>query len=313
MKRALSLALTGAALLLAPAAAPGQVRAAAGVSPDTVTVGDRFRVVVRLSTPPGTRVDFPGRLDPTAEVNVLGAPRVRPAPGGREHTAEYRMVAWRTGELRLPALSARVTPPGGSAGTVRVPLPAPIVRSVLPADTAGVTPRGPKDVLDAPRPPWLLAALLVALALLLAALARRLLRRRRGPRAPLPVSVPDARAHALAELERARRLGLVERGAWKELYARTSGALRGFLAALSPEWGEDLTTGELVRRMGGEDAGEVERLEGLLREADLVKFARVVPGREEAERHWAGARAWVEQFQPGGAAAAEPVTAEAAT
>jgi hypothetical protein len=313
MRGALVLILACEALSLVQAPARAQApRAAAVVSPDTVTVGDRFRVGVRVSVPPGWRVEWVEHLPPAADVDALGAPRTRTGPGGTEHAAEYPGVAWRPGALRLPPLPVRVRRPGGTTSTLHVPLPAPFVRSVLPEDTTGVVPRGAKDVLDAPPRPWLLWAALAAGALLLLALLRALVRRLRRPRPPAPVSVPDARAWALAELERARRAGLVERGEWKELYARTSGAVRGFVAALSPEWGTELTTEELLRRARGEDPEEVARLAALLREADLVKFARAAPGRAEAERHWAAARAWVEAFQPRSRAGAEAPLAETA-
>lgn len=289
--------LCGSALLCAPARAQ-EAHAATAATADTVTVGDRFQVAVRVSAPRGSRVEFPAHPDSAPDAQALGAVRVRRDPARGEHTAVYTLVAWRTGQPELPPLRVVVTLPDARVETLQVEAALPFVRSVLPADTAGVEPRGPKDVLDPRRSlwPWLAAA---AAVLLLALLLHRLRRRRPAP-PEAPPAPADPRALALAALERARSLGLVEAREWKEFHALTSGALRGLVAALSPRWGTELTTRELLRRMGeaGAPAEEVVRLGALLREADLVKFARARPTAEEAERHWREARAWVERFEP---------------
>jgi hypothetical protein len=298
---------TGALALLAgacaaPAAGQGGAEAPAfsvGAQPDTVTIGDRFVAVVRVATPPGVQVELPPAPDSAAAVQPAGV-RGEVGRDASGFTAAYPLVAWRTGELPSLSVPARVTYPDGRVATVSVVLHLPFVRSVLPADTALHQPRGPRDVLGPDWDPrWIVA--LVVLALLLLAPAAALLRRwlhRRVRRAGVPAGSP--RAQALAALERARRMRLVETGEWKEFYSLTSGAVRGYLDALSPRWSADLTTGELMRTFTGPGAGaeRVGRLAALLAEADAVKFAGVASTREAAERHWAAARDWVASFEP---------------
>lgn len=299
----------------APAPAAPPVEVASGSVPDTVTVGDHFTAVVRVRTAPGARVAFPARPDSVPDVQALGAPRLRES--SRVHAAAYPMVAWRPGALAPPTVAVRVTLADGRSQVVRAPLRLPFIRSVLPGDTTRVKirPRGPHNVLDLP-PDWrLLALLALAAVLLLALLVRMVVRWVRRPRRRKPVSAADAKVRALAELDRARQLGLVEAGRWKEFHALTSGAVRGFLDALSPRWGADLTTEEVVGALSSDrvPADRVEHLAALLREADLVKFARMQSSAAEAERHWAEARAWVAGFEPpaAGTASAEATEDEA--
>jgi len=301
--------LAGAALGFAQSV-PTPPRFEVGVRPDTVTVGDRFLVVLGVSAAPGVRVELPARLDSTADLHPAGERIDRADTAALRETAGYPMVAWRPG-APVPAFAqVRVTYPDGAVATLRVPVRLPFVRSVLPADTALVVPRGPKDVIGPGRDLRLLAALVLLALLLLAPsalLARRLLRRRVARRRGAPPG--DPRARALAALDHARRTGLVERGEWKEFYTLTSDALRGYLDALSPRWSADLTSFELTRALdeAGVDRGPAEVVRSLLAEADAVKFAGVQSTAGEAERHWRRVREWVASFDPGDAARVEEV------
>ncbi len=282
--------------------APAPPRFEVGVRPDTVTVGDRFLVVLGVSAPPGVRVELPARLDSTADLHPAGERIDRVDTVARRETAAYPMVAWRPGAPAPAFAQVRATYPDGAVATLRVPVRLPFVRSVLPADTALVVPRGPKDVIGPSRDLRLLAALVLLALLLLAPsalLARRLLRRRLAGR---PGALPgDPRARALAALDDARRTSLVERGEWKAFYTLTSDALRGFLDALSSRWSADLTSDELARALdeAGVDRGAAAAVCSLLAEADAVKFARERSTAEEAERHWRRTRDWVASFDPG--------------
>jgi hypothetical protein len=281
-------------------AAGGPPRVDVGVQPDTVTVGDRFVVLLRVQAPPGARVEPPARLDSTPELHPVG-PRIdRADAAARVAGFGYPMVAWRPGALPARSAAVRVAYPDGRVATLRVPLRLPFVRSVLPADTSQVEPRGPRDVLGPDRDPRLMLFLALLALLLLAPTAvfvRRWLRKRLARRAGGPPV--DPRARALATLDHARKMRLVETEEWKPFYTLTSEALRGYLEALSPRWGADLTTEELVRALEASDLedGEVRALAALLAEADAVKFARVGSTAAEAERHWREAREWVEGFE----------------
>lgn len=267
-----------------------QVGFATGLAPDTVTVGDPFRVVLRVSAPPGARVEFPPMLLRNDTVGGLApAPEVAADSTG-VHTATYRAVAWVPGRLVAPALAVTVLLPGGIPQRYRIQPPLPFVRSVLPADTAGLRPRGPKDVWGTDRAttlPWLLLALA---ALVLLALLAWWLRRRGRPGALEAAVHPRQRAlEALAELRPENT---------EAFYVQLSAVLREFLAALPVQSGLDLATPELLDRLAasGVPAAQLGALCRLLGAADRVKFARSRPGSEEAERALSAARDWVQGF-----------------
>lgn len=309
IRRALSalVALLGLLAAVPPAgvtqaAAGGEVEVVSGVAPDTVTVGDPFRAVVRVAVPAGVGVEFTSLVDTAAAYQPLGPGEVRREAAGGDgrsrYTAAYPLVAWRTGALPTPLVELRLALPEGSERRLRVALAMPHVRSVLPADTIGVEPRGAKGILGARRglPRWLWAVLALLLLLLAGALGRAWTRARRR-RTPQLAGLPP-RERALAELEHARSLGLVEAGEWKTFFTLISDAVRRYVASLSPRWGADLTTGELVDRMraAGVEAESLGPLRGVLERADLVKFARYRPTPAEAEAAWEAAWRVVEEL-----------------
>ena len=297
---------------VAPVVLPFSVR----VAPETVTVGERFRVTASVWLPPGSWLELDPPA-PTERVMAVDSPRTaRPDSAASVFHASVEMVAWSPGPADVAVATARVIDPDGTTRMSPVALELPVIRSVLPADTTQHRPKGPKDVFDAGRPWWMTALLallaLLALALLVLALVRlvRWLRRRsRAPEVPL-----TARARALAALERARSSGDAEAGRWKALYSAVSDALRGYAAAVDARWSADLTTSELLARMraGGVSEGDVGTLARVLGAADLAKFARRPFTTETAHADLAAARAWVERVGHDSTVDRDPAAAAAA-
>lgn len=281
-----------------PQQPPAQPRGA--VLADTVRIGDVVPIAVRVTAGPGERILLPDTL-PLGGTDVENAARVRERAdtlegGGVQVAGLYSITPWRPGTVELPELMVRIA---GADGTVRaeaVPLPSFEVGSVLPADAAVLEPMPAKGVIGPSFAWWPFALLLLAL-LALGLLAWRWIRRDRPAVAGPAVPAVPPRVRALAALDRAHAAGLIERGEWKEFYTRVSHALREYLEAVQPAWGEDLTTSELLARirvdMGPDEAAALARL---LRPADQVKFARRVPVADEARSEWEDARRWVERF-----------------
>jgi hypothetical protein len=293
------------ALLLTVAAATSthgqELRSA--VVPASITVGDVFHAVLRAEGPDAARTVFPDTLALPPDLERAGRRRlVRDTVDGAERwTALYPLTGWRPGEHVLPDPAVQL---GGPAAPrlARARFPLVSIASVLPADTAGIEPQPPHDVLGANRVwwPWLLGGLL--LIALLAGLLWWRRRRRRAAPAPLlaPVSV-DPRTAALAALQRARAAGTLEQGAFRRFYSDVSEALRGYVAAVDPGFGPDLTTRELAGRMrsaGREATGR--ELIAVLAAADLVKFARRRTDAAAALADWERARRFVESFDVDG-------------
>ena len=290
-----------------PAAVPIQM--GYSVTPDTVTVGDPFRVVVRIRAPLGAAIEFPTRPDSGAAVEPLDP---RQLSQGEDSTAldvsaTWRLAAWDTGEqpLRLGDVVVR------TAGRERrIPLGAltVMVSSVLPADSAQRAPKPERPIFEFGRPwwHWLLAALaaLGIIGLLLWCWYRR--RRRRG--AP----VEDPFAEAEAEFERVERLGLVEAGERGRYVALMVEVLREYLARRIPTANIALTTSELLVAVREHPSVPVNRLALVLADADLVKFARRATTAERARELGAEARGIVRAVHDAEVRAAEQAAKAAA-
>lgn len=292
MKRWLSVLL----LVLCARTANGQ-GLATGLSRDTIRVGDPFRALIRISVPPGTTVVLPDSLPPADDIENAGRLRTRrdSTSAGVHVVAAYSLIAWRADSVVLPSIDAVLKSADGER-TVSIDLPVVRVVSVLPADTTGIEPKPAKDVLGANRVWWpLLLAALVLIALI--ALGIWWWYRRR--RAVVSVEeVPDAlpRDGALEELERIRQLALVEKGEFKEHYTRVAEVLRRYMQTVQPAWSTDLTTTELGERVRGDT--DVKAALGVLRHADMVKFARSVPGAADAHADLDRARDWIAGYPP---------------
>lgn len=258
---------------------PVQVQMGYSVVPDTVTVGDPFRVTVRVRAPLGASIEFPAGPDSGATVEPLDPRQEQQAPDSLslDVSATWRLAAWDTGDQALRMRDVVVTVDGRQR---RIPLSALTVhvKSVLPADTALHVPKPQRALFEFGRPWWhWLLALLAAIGII--GLFwwwwyRR--RKRRGE----PVEDPFAEAEA--EFDRVARLGLVEAGERGRYVALMVEVLRTYLARRIPEAHPSLTTSELLIAVREQSTVPVNRLALVLADADLVKFARRATTAERA-------------------------------
>jgi hypothetical protein len=304
----------GLACLLALMCADRSAAQRVAVAPPVITVGDVFRITVQLEVPPDRQVTWPDTLDAPPDMEAAARREIRidtTRTGTQSITATYAMTAWRPGRFELPPARLGVVTARGD-WPLEIALPALTVRSVLPADTAGVQPMPAKDVLGPDRLLWpgALAAVLVLALLAAAILAWRRHRR------PLPDAVETPAlaplALALLALDRLLERGLLEHGDIDGFYVGLTGVLRRYVAAVEPACGTDLTTSELgerfraVLRDGAARRPDVRqadlngalavRLDTLLVSADLVKFARRTSAPEQAREAWLEARRWIETY-----------------
>jgi hypothetical protein len=283
------------ALLLALTSQAGAQTVRTAISRDTIRVGDPFRAVVRIDVPAGSDIALPDSLTPTADVENAGKVRLQrdSANGSLRIVASYPLTAWRPGPLPLPALAFTVKSAQGERA-MSVELPGINVVSVLPADTAGIEPKPPKDVLGGNRLwwPWLLA-LLVLLALIAAAVWwYRKRKRARATEIVLPLVMP--RERAIEELERIAKAGLIERKEYKQYYTLVSEVLRRYMQTIQGEWSTHLTTDELKAKLAA--VPETRSALAVLGQADMVKFARSIPDDVTAARDLDRARAFVLEY-----------------
>jgi hypothetical protein len=279
------------------------LKAGVTVVPDTVRVGDPFRVTVGIRAPRGATIEFPTATDSTSTVQSLDPAAVRTATDTTavEQYADYRVAAWDVGSQPIRLADAIVRYNGAER---RVPLggQAVFVRSVLPADSAQRKPKPPRPLFEINPFPWWLVALIAAAIVAVGLLIWWWIRRRRRPP---PAVVIDPFERAQMEFERIEALGLLDAGERARHVTLMIETLRDYLAARYAEAALSLTSTELQFSVRALPHVPQERLTRVLTEADLVKFARRPVSSERARELGREARAIVEQEHR----ASEPPTA----
>lgn len=301
-----------AALLLAllpPAlAAAADVSIATTAEPAEAHVGDEITVTFALSFPPGSE------YEPLQGVRFEGLELKRHEPAverkdeeGRVVGVAYRYVVagFEVGEFTVPAIEARVLPPGAAEAEVARGAPRTVrIVSVLQEGEKDLRDvQGPVELMERNRP---LLYALAALALLAAgALLGRWVARRwrpRGKAALAPAAPPDLRSPeqwAEDELRRVEALGLAlktEDAALKEHAFLTTEVLRGYLGRKFAFPSLELTTEELAAELRAR--GELHAdIEAYLVETDFLKFAQARAARSEVQELTARTRALVESVR----------------
>ena len=272
------------------------------------TVGDpvTFRITVKLG--PGMELlDATPHLlvPPPRGTRFLSADTLRPAGGG-EFTGTARMAFFRTGQQPVPTLALlyRRTPGGPLDTLLHMPVSVEIA-SILSGGNP--TLKDIKPLIPLGGPPWLpLLIVLLAVAGGTWWLWRRS-RTRRADRelAPTPV-VLGAFDAALARLAQMEAVARQSGNGVLPVYAGVAEVIRTCLSDLGalPEPG--LTTPEVSASLPEALATPElrQRFEVILRDADLVKFAKVRPdfaaALEQLTRGRSLLEAWRERSQPDG-------------
>ena len=277
---------------------PFPVQLGARMTPDTVTVGQRFIVVLKVRAPAGASIQFPLAVDSAFASNplatqLIGAPFVDSAATdstGTTRAAAYRFAAWDVGPQQLGLGNIAITVNGVTA-YVSLNAQTVFARSVLPADTTLRQPKPPRPPIVIPPFNWLpwLALLAAILLALLAWWLWRWYRRRRA--APLPPYEAAER-----EFTRIEAMRLPETGEPERHVALMTDVLRDYLAARVEGVQRSQTTSELL---AGASAIRpyAAGLEHLLGSADLVKFARQRVSPADAQTLGAQARTIVRQVE----------------
>lgn len=292
--RARCVACFSAAMVCAVPAAAQQPQVQAAVIPEAITVGDVFHAAVRVPADGPRSVQAPDSLPLPPDLESAGPPQIRFDSAGGTATVVYPLTAWRPGSYTVPPVPLLLTR-AGSVTRLSAQLPPFEVTSVLPADTAGIEPKPARGVIGPNRLWWPL--LLAALLLLVAGAALWFWWRRRRPAAEAVPIAPRLPPHerALAELAALRAEGLTHRGEFKPYYQRLTATLREYASAVDPAWSMDLTTAELATRVAHRaEVPGTWAVVPILRDADLVKFARAQPGAASADAHLDEAVRWVE-------------------
>jgi hypothetical protein len=234
-----------------------------------------------VRAPAGAVVEFPPVPDSTGAVQALDPMTLRTAEVDHvDVTATYRLAAWELEQqpIELGDVIVRVN---GARTVAPIANLSVYVQSVLPPDSTLHVPKPAKPIVALPVSPWL-RLMLIALGLILLGLLAWWLWRlwKAGRRAP--GDDVDAYAYAQKEFERIEALGLIEAGERGRFVALMSDVMRDYLARRVPGAHPSLTSTELLASMRATPVVPTDRLETVLNEVDLVKFARRPVDAEQA-------------------------------
>lgn|SRR6185503_877934 len=290
---ALAIALSGC---LVPSASAQQIQVQAGVNvaPDTVRIGDPFRIVVGVRAPAGATIDFPNPPDSTQKIQALDPVSVATKPDTTAviQYATYRVAAWDVDSQRVNLGDVIVTL-GGVTRHVALAAAVVFVKSVLPADSAKRVPKPPKPIFESSGWPWWVWLALAAVAALVIGLLWWWWRRRR--RRPVIALVVDPYTRAQQEFDRIDALGLLQAGERGRYVALMVEVLREYLAGRIEAATLAHTSSELMLALRGQPTIPFDRLGRVLTDADLVKFARRAVSGDRAAEFGRDARAIVQQ------------------
>lgn len=270
------------------------VRVSTYVSADSVRIGERFTVSFAVEHAEGAEIVFP---DPADETDTFGDIEVvnrlersrRPMGGGRRvDSVAYEVTTFALDSVRVPAIPISVVV-GGDTSLARTPPRGAAVVSVIGPESRGIHSVGPLASFPYTWWPWVLAGLLTTA--LLGGLAYLWWRRQQveDPTSTVqPASEIDQTPYeaATAWIRQLDSYDLSDPAAVKPFYVELSSALRVYLAR---EWDVaalERTTREVIDAL--ETRSDVpdeaiDRLQSVLEQADLVKFADVRPDADAHE------------------------------
>jgi hypothetical protein len=267
------------------------IKAGVTIAPDSVRIGDPFRITIGVRAPVGASIEFPRVLDSTATVQSLDPVTVRTSAdtSAVEQYADYRVSAWDVGKqpIRIEDVLVRF-----NGATRRIPIGgySVFLRSELPKDSAQRVPKPPRALFEPSVFPWWLWALIAA-AIIGLLLWWWWWRHRRKKIAPAIVVDPYERAEA--EFQRIEALGLIDAGERGRYVALMIEVLRDYLSGRYADASLSLTSTELERAVGHLPFIPQDRLTRVLTDADLIKFARRPVSGERARELGREARAIV--------------------
>ncbi len=259
-----------------------------------LTVGDPFEVKITLQYDEGTEISEPflDSLGPFAILNTDNTVTQEEAKVVNQYVID--LAAFNTGELNTPEFKFLFRKGEAtdtlSSGSIRVE-----IASTLPEDMADINDlKGPVEYPN--YFPFVIAAILVG-AIVLSYLAWRFLRRIKKMREPAEPLLPPW-IEALVALENIPGKELLGKGLIKKYYYSLSEILKRYLERRFEFNASEQTTTEIVHHLRVTKTVMRDELRQFFLQADLVKYAKSVPSREEQETAIERAKDLVEKTRP---------------
>jgi len=257
----------------------GLIQTDTRVPVDSVTVGQRF-VLTHTFTFPDSLVMLPVTELKTGKCRILNVEWAEQAEEDvMMRTSTLTLLTLNLTEAVVPSMTFDfLTPSGDTLRVYTEELVIPVAS--MTATSTDIKPL--KDQWVAPRS-WMPLLIACGLILALGVLVWWALRRHRKREAePQPELRLPADYEALTALTAIERLDLLSQGEFKRYYTLVVDVLRRYLENRFGVDAMDRTTDELVDELTRRKL-RVPELDRLLREADMVKFAKYVPPIESGE------------------------------
>lgn len=301
----LLIALVG---VTAGVAAEGPVRLL-GVrfEPAEVLIGDHFELIMDVEAEDGSGVAFPAIDGSFAEGRIelledRGIDTLAVEGGTYRLRKSYRLTCFEPAQYRIDSVGV-LGFDGNKIDTLFSPAGLEIEVALMPVDTAQKTIYDIRQPLEAPLVveefsgyvffALFAAAVLASLVWLVVSRSRRA--KGREEQEALPRVAPHI--VAIRSLERLANQKLWQNGRYKEYYSRLTEILREYLSGRFGVGAMEMTSDEIVEALKGVEVTEAQRkkLESLLRESDLVKFAKHTPDGETNEESYTVVYYFVEE------------------
>ncbi|MEM7229261.1 MAG: hypothetical protein AAF432_10665 [Planctomycetota bacterium] len=288
------------------------------VTDSTVTSGDVIELTLNVTAPDGVQITLPElEWDDAALrlVSTVNRPDV-PVEAGRQWSGTYRFDSFAPGDHALPELIIKMMDERGTDESIETEWRlAPMSVTVEGVANRTDVTADLEAMLDEPliiasqdeapwsslsrRLGWLTVLWVVGVIVLVALCGYLWWRRRYGPKPAEPTIAPDA--WALQHLDALRASDVVEHADWDTFYMRLTSTLRGYIERRWSIAAPELTTDEFLRSIPNHaafPAEHVDMLAGLLRRADMVKFAQQDAATDECREALETSYAFVRSTPP---------------
>lgn len=252
--------------------------------PESLTVGDKFLYINRVSVPPGTRIEALPPGDHLGEATVVSDISRLSESADSLATFACTLAVYKSGEFEIPTFTFSTTDSVGNVEEITGDSLYVSIQSVLPQDTTGMDIadiRGPYR-LKGPIWPYLVIPPAAAFVFLAAYLLYR--RFRKIPEIPELPSRP-AWEVAFERLDVLKGKRHYDFGRVKQYYFELSLIVRAYVEGRYGFPAAERTTFELESdlRMNRIDGKFRKALFEFFDRADLAKFAKVIPSRTDAD------------------------------
>ncbi|HEX2969774.1 MAG TPA: hypothetical protein VHO46_11795 [Bacteroidales bacterium] len=262
-----------------------------------IYAGDQIHFTVTVEQPSDIQIKIPSFTDTLIKnIEILQGPDVDSSKIGNNRirvTEKYLVTSFDSGYYQLGPLFVEIKNPDGLKRFFSDYARLEVMKyRVAPADST-------TNIYDIIGPykapvtlgeviPWILAVL--AIAAITWFLVYYIKKHKKQKANVQEIINPDP-AHVIAfrELEQLKTEELWQNGHYKLYYTRLTEILRQYLENRYKVYSLELTTPETLNALlatGFKRDSEYERLKTVLTTADLVKFAKYVPGNEENELHY---------------------------